>query len=104
MGSPSMDLGFILVEALVSSTVIVLAFEYDRWRSTHEVKIKWWERALVQFVGVFAVMTFLYFMLHGRLKIGGQTFRAFPYQSECFGKVCPAEFKTGKGGGGNKKK
>ena len=98
-GLPRMDWGFILVEALVSTIVLVVAFEYDNWRSTHETQIRWWERAIVQFACVFIVMTFLYFSLHGRLKVGGQTFRAIPYQSECLGKVCPAEFNAGKSGG-----
>jgi len=86
-----LDWGFILVEALVSTIVIVVAFEYDKWRETHTVKITWWERSLIQFICVFVVMAILYISLHGRLKIGGQTFRAIPYQSECLGGICPAK-------------
>lgn len=84
------DITYLIVEGLITSLVLAVAFEYDRWRTEHETQLTVFERVGVQFVATVVVMAALYWAAHNRLSINGTTFKATAYQSNCLGKMCPA--------------
>ena len=112
----SFDITVIIVEAVIGATLVLIAFEwqrfrtsqilhpevdvpaefahdlaFERWRYEHAPRVKGVERFAVQLLAAVVMSGLLYWAAHDRLVLFGSRYKSLPLQSMCLGRLCTGD-------------
>ncbi len=83
----------VIVESLIMTTILILGFAYDRWRSGSDT-FTIYEHYAVVFIISMVLMIVVYHVAHG-VRVGGERYASPIHVATCVAGMC----EEGKGGG-----